>query len=173
MKKIITILLVTIMCAGILVGCGNNNSNAANNFPSHSNVSLDSDKDTVINRLGLVAVIGKNGDILDTVYKSKKNDIIKIGNTMFADVMVTFDGNSISGISYGISNVFDKSAFKDDFEKLKKDLTERYGEPTEIQQDSISWMHPLLDNKRLGVTLYIDQLISTGEYYMVVSLLVL
>ena len=138
MKKAISVLLLTVMCAMVFVGCGSGENDqtlpASKSIPSHVGVSLNSDIDTIKKSIDLVVFDNGYDDGDTEAYINKEGTTYKIGNTEFDSVMCFFDKDMLDGISY--YKIADgKQELEDDFAQLKKDLTEIYGQPKKTNDD--------------------------------------
>lgn len=138
MKKIIALLAATIMCAGIFVGCGS--SNAAHSLPGHADISLESSRDTFIDKLGLEPVKDKFGNVQEDEFITQEGTPYKIGKTNLPCAMFEFNENKLSTMCCVTDDVSDKNMLKNDFDQLKKDLTETYGEPEEVEKEYSQWI---------------------------------
>ena len=133
MKKAISVLLLTVMCAMFFVGCGSGgndqNPEASQSIPSHVGVSLNSDIDAIKKVIDL-EVYGGDDEGDRKSYINTEGTTCKIGDTEFDSVMFFFDKDILDGVSY-YKTADNSQELEGDFAQLKKDLTEIYGQPKE------------------------------------------
>lgn len=169
MKKAISVLLLTVMCAMVFVGCGSGENDqtvpANKSIPSHVGVSLNSDINTIKKSIDLM-VFNNGYDEDREAYINKEGTIYKIGDTEFDSVMCFFDKDMLDGISY-YKTADSKQKLEDDFAQLKKDLTEIYGQPKETS-DGYYWSIELPDANEFVFEMVLNikkQELSTETYY--------
>ena len=170
MKKIISLVLATLVCAAVFVGCGSDknseNSEASQSIPSHVGISLNSDINSIKKSIDLEKFDDGYDDGDRQAYINKKGTTYKIGGTEFDSVMFFFDKDILDGISY-YKTADSKQELEDDFAQLKKDLTEIYGQPKETSE-GYYWGIELPDDNEFvfEMNLEIEKTeLSSEEYY--------
>lgn len=169
MKKIISLVLATLLCAAVFAGCGSGendqNSEASQSIPSHVGISLNADINTIKESIDLEVYDDGYDDGDRKTYVNQEGTTCKIGNTEFDSAMFFFDKNMLDGISY-FKIADSKQELEDDFAQLKKDLTEIYGQPKEIS-DGYYWSIELPDDNEFvfEIDLKIEKQEGASTYY--------
>ena len=149
MKKILSILAVTIVFAGIFVGCGS--SNAAYSLPGHPNVMLDMNRDEMIRKLGLKECEDEYGNIDEGNYVIDGEGSITLNNVTLKKDFFCFEGEQFAAMVYLTDD------YSSVFEQLEDYFMKLYGKPDEIDEDYFKWIITLPDRQKFKFFLFIDQ----------------
>ena len=169
MKKAISVLLLTVMCAMVFVGCGsdeNKTTSSSKSIPSHTGISLNSDIDTIKQSIDLEVFDDGHDDGDRKSYINTEGTTCKIGDTEFDSVMFFFDKDILDGVSY-YKTADNSQELEGDFAQLKKDLTEIYGQPKETS-NGYYWGIELPDDDEFVFEMNLEietTELSSEEYY--------
>ena len=199
MKKAISVLLLTVMCAMVFVGCGSGESNTSSltsssvsttssgsikrksgynqvqvgRLPHTEQYALNSPKDRIIKIEKLTLTTGS--DVYQTTGYSKE----AVGKILFDTVLYKFKGDNIDQIIYSKKSTSSQLDF--DFKSVKEYLTGLYGTslndglPSAVEQENSkmtdSWFIQIPSGETYVILLSVSELSSSTDLILSISAL--